>query len=108
MCVALIGGMDRLESDYRSEAVRQGVKLKVFTKAKIGLTASVKGVDAVVVFTGKTSHRIRNEAMKVAKSGCIPVVMCHSCGVSSLRECLGQLVSQSAGPWSLNCGTISS
>ncbi|HPX55209.1 MAG TPA: DUF2325 domain-containing protein [Syntrophales bacterium] len=96
--MALIGGMDRLEPDYRSEAVRQGVKLKVFTKAKIGLTASVRGVDAVVVLTGKTSHRIRNEAMKAAKSGCIPVVMCHSCGVSSLRECLRQLVSQSVGP----------
>lgn len=97
MCVALIGGMDRLERDYENEAERHGVHLKVFTKAKVGLAARLKSVDAVVVFTGKTSHRIRNEAISTAKSKNIPVVMCHSCGVCSLRECLGRLVSQPTG-----------
>jgi hypothetical protein len=94
MCVALIGGMDRLERDYENEAERHGVRLKVFTKAKVGLAARLKSVDAVVVFTGKTSHRIRNEAISTAKSKSIPVVMCHSCGVCSLRECLGRIVAQ--------------
>jgi hypothetical protein len=63
--------MDRLEKDYPGG----GIKLKVFTKAKIGLVAAVRGVDAVVVFTGKTSHRIRNEAIRAAKSGGHPC--CH-------------------------------
>ncbi|NLN59398.1 MAG: DUF2325 domain-containing protein [Deltaproteobacteria bacterium] len=81
--------MDRLEKDYPGG----GIKLKVFTKAKIGLVAAVRGVDAVVVFTGKTTHRIRNEAIRAAKSGCIPVVMRPSCGVCGPRECLGRLVS---------------
>jgi len=36
MCVALIGGMDRLERDYETEARKHGVELRVFTKAKTG------------------------------------------------------------------------
>lgn len=92
MCVALVGGMDRLERDYKNEAKRHGVHLKVFTKAKIGLAARLMSVDAIVVFTGKVSHCIRNTAVSAAKSRNVPVVMCHSCGVCSLRECLGRLV----------------
>jgi len=91
MCVALIGGMDRLERDYEVEAQKHGVKLKVFTKTKTGLVARLKSVDVVVVFTGKVSHRLRGEALSAAKSKNIPVIMTHSCGVCSLRECLQRL-----------------
>ncbi len=93
MCVALIGGMDRLDRSYRDEAEKHGVDLRVFTKSKTGLATRLRQVDAVVIFTGKTSHRIKNEAVTAAKAAAIPVVMVHSCGVCSLRECLGRLVS---------------
>jgi hypothetical protein len=94
MCVALIGGMDRLERDYENEAERHGVDLRVFTKSRAGLATRLKSVDAMVVFTGKTSHRIKNEAIGAAKANNIPVLMRHSCGVCSLRECLRRLVGQ--------------
>lgn len=97
MCVALIGGMDRLERDYEVEAQKHGVKLKVFTKTKTGLVARLKSVDVVVVFTGKVSHRLRGEALSAAKSKNIPVIMTHSCGVCSLRECLLRLASSGKG-----------
>lgn len=96
MCVALIGGMDRLEKNYENEAEKHGIQLKVFTKARKDLATRLGRIDALVVFTGKTSHRIKNEAMSVAKSQDIPVVMHHSCGVSSLRHCLGRLMAQHA------------
>jgi len=32
MCVAVIGGMDRLKKHYLEEAKKVGVQLKVFTK----------------------------------------------------------------------------
>ncbi len=35
----------------------------------------------------KISHHARKEAMNVAKSRYIPVLMCHSCGICSLRDC---------------------
>lgn len=96
MCVAVIGGMDRLERSYKAEAGRQGVELRVFTQSRTGLGRRLKAVDAVVVFTGKVSHRMKNEAVSAAKSKNIPVIMAHSCGVCTLRECLGRLVGQTS------------
>jgi len=42
MCVALIGGMDRLERHYVVEAGRFGVELKVFTKFKANIPLKIK------------------------------------------------------------------
>lgn len=92
MCVALIGGMDRLERDYEKEAGRHGVELRVFTKTRTGMATRLKSVDVMVMFTGKVSHRMKSEAISAARSKSIPVIMVHSCGVSSLRECLRRLV----------------
>jgi len=88
MCVALIGGMDRLERHYISEAEKVGVNLKVFTHCIGGKGHKISSVDAVVVFTNKVSHMSKKEALRTARSQNIPVMMCHSCGISSLRDCL--------------------
>ena len=87
MCIALIGGMDRLERHYINEAERFGIDLKVFNKSEIGITPKIKNVDAVVIFTNKVSHRVMREAMNAAKTNDIPVYMYHSCGVCTLRDC---------------------
>ncbi|SNB44760.1 DUF2325 domain-containing protein [Geobacter sp. DSM 9736] len=89
MCVAIIGGMTRLEQHYRDEAERLGVTLKVFPTAEHRMENKLRCVDAVIIFTGKVSHRARNEAVSAAKSMGIPVHMRHSCGVCTLRQCLG-------------------
>ena len=44
--------------------------------------------DAMIVFTNKISHEAKRKAVQVARSRNIPLQMVHSCGVSSLRECL--------------------
>jgi len=88
MSVVLIGGMDRLESQYLREAERAGVQLSVYTTAQNGIAAKLKHVDAVVIFTNKVSHRAKNEAMAAARANDIPVFMHHACGVCTLRECL--------------------
>jgi hypothetical protein len=88
MCIALIGGMDRLEKHYQYEAGRAGVELRVFTKSENNIGAKLKKADAVVIFTNKVSHRVKNEAMIAARYNNIPVFMHHSCGVCTLRECL--------------------
>jgi hypothetical protein len=88
MCIALIGGMDRLERNYIKEAESFGVKLKVFTKSKKEIASKVKNVDALIVFTNKVSHKLKNEVVSIAKERNITVLMCHSCGISTLRDCL--------------------
>ena len=88
MCVALIGGMDRLERHYIEEGERAGIDLHVFSQSEVNIGAKLKKADALVIFTNKVSHRVKAEAVKAAKSHGIPVYMHHSCGVCTLRDCL--------------------
>lgn len=48
-------------------------------------------MDAVVIFTNKVSHRAKKEAMAVASNNNIPVLMRHSCGICTLRDCFSCL-----------------
>ena len=96
MSIALIGGIDRLERHYISEAEKLGIDLKVFNKPEAGITSKIKNVDAVVIFTGKVSHRAKNDVMNVVKSNNIPVLMYHSCGICTLRDCFSCLKNNSS------------
>jgi DNA-binding MurR/RpiR family transcriptional regulator len=97
MCIALIGGMDRLEKHYREEAERAGITLQVFSKSQTNIAAKLKKADAMVIFTNKVSHRVKVEAMQVAKARAIPVIMQHACGVCTLRNCLECFAAKSPG-----------
>lgn len=88
MCVALIGGMNRLERHYLQEATQAGIELRVFNQSEANIGAKLKNVDALLIFTNKVSHRARHEAVSVAKAQNIPVFQYHSCGVCTLRNCL--------------------
>jgi len=89
MCVALIGGMDRLERQYLEEAAKLGIDLRVFTRTEAGISSKIRNVDAMVIFTNKVSHQVKKQAVNMARSSDIPVFMHHSCGICTLRECLG-------------------
>ena len=91
MCIALVGGMDRLKRHYINEARQFGVELKVFTKHKAGILSKIRNVDAIVIFTNKVSHTAKKEVVNVAKTKKIPVFMYHSCGICTLRDCLSCL-----------------
>jgi len=88
MRISLVGGMDRLERQYRIEAERRGYELRVFNEPGVNMSSKLAGSDAVVLFTGKVSHEARIMAVATAKSRGIPLLQCHSCGVCSFRDCL--------------------
>lgn len=94
MCVALVGGMDRLEGKYREEARKRGVSLRVFNRARTGMDRSIRRADALVIFTDRVSHRAAREAREAARSAGMPVLMCHSSGICTLRDCLNCLEKQ--------------
>lgn len=88
MCVALIGGMDRLEKHYTEEATKHNIKLKVFTKIGKNTMKKIGEVDAVVIFTNKVSHGLTNTIKRYCYSKNIPFLMVHSCGISTLKNCI--------------------
>jgi hypothetical protein len=88
MRISLVGGMNRLETHYRAEALKRGFDLKVFNSPETNMSAKIAGSEAVVLFTGKVSHEARKHAMAAAKSSDIPVIMCHSSGICAFRDCI--------------------
>jgi hypothetical protein len=91
MCVALLGGMDRLERQYQDEAEKLGIDLRVFTRSAARFNSKIRNVDAMVIFTNKVSHQVKKQAVNTARANDIPVFMHHSCGICTLRECLGYI-----------------
>ncbi|GAB6175291.1 DUF2325 domain-containing protein [Desulfobaculum senezii] len=88
MCAAVIGGMDRLKRNYINAAKDMGVKLKVFTGKENAIAPKLGKADLVVVFTNQVSHKARKEVCSYAKANNIPLHLMHSCGISTLRQCL--------------------
>lgn len=88
MCVTLIGGIDRLKSDYMAAAHEHGCQLKCISRNERNFVDKIGNPDQMIVFTNKISHEAKRKAVQVARSRKIPLFMIHSCGVSSLRECL--------------------
>jgi hypothetical protein len=88
MRIALVGGIDRLQRHYQPEAAKMGVELRIFNRSEIDLPAKLGYSEAVVLFTGKVSHRARLQVMGAAHSKSIPVFQSHNCGICALRSCL--------------------
>lgn len=88
MSVTLIGGMDRLKPEYMAAAEALGHNLKCISRNERNFLAKIGTPDALIVFTNKISHEARRKAQQVARSRRIPIRFVHSCGVSTLRDCL--------------------
>ncbi|GHV53943.1 hypothetical protein FACS1894206_05670 [Deltaproteobacteria bacterium] len=88
MCVALVGGMDRLKRDYEKTAKSMGITLRIFTGKESCLLDKMGQPDHTILFTGMISHNARAGVMQRSKSLGIPVTFLHSSGVSSLSRCL--------------------
>lgn len=91
MCIALIGGMKRLEARYRNEAKRRGMNLKVFNVGGRDLERKLERMAAVILFTDRVSHNARRDVVRAARRYQIPLYQYHSCGLCTLRDCLNCL-----------------
>lgn len=88
MSITLIGGMDRLRSDYIAAAEAMGHKLRCIARNERNFQAKIGVPDMLIVFTNKISHEAKRKALEVAKNRGLPLRFAHSCGVSTLRDCL--------------------
>ncbi|WP_343067193.1 DUF2325 domain-containing protein [Desulfurispira natronophila] len=80
--------MDRLHPHYQKVAKEAGYKIKLFTGTENTIAGRLGSIDLMVIFTNKVSHNARKLALEAARADNIPVMMCHSCGVSTLKDCL--------------------
>ena len=83
MCVALIGGMEGLNSSFRESAVRAGFELWFLDGPEVEMASRIEHLDALVIITDKVSHRVKDEAINIAKAKCIPA-FCTTCEGAAL------------------------
>jgi len=56
MCIAVVGGMKRLEPQYLREAGSMGVELRIFNESTRGIDEKLQLADAAIIFTNMVSH----------------------------------------------------
>lgn len=88
MCITLVGGMDRLRPAYEAAARESGCMLTHIARNERNFQNKIGDPDMIIIFTSKISHEAKRKAAEIGKARKIAVRMLHSCGLSSLRECL--------------------
>ncbi|MDR2077225.1 MAG: DUF2325 domain-containing protein [Desulfovibrio sp.] len=97
MCVALVGGLDRLKREYESAAKSCGVTLKVFTGKESCLVNKIGSPDLAILLTAMISHNAKDDVVQHSRGLGIPVVFLHSNGISGLRQRLADIVRTGKG-----------
>ena len=90
MCFVLVGGHDRMHSEYKGICSKYGHDVKVYTQMPARFDKVIGNPDRIVIFTSTVSHQMINTAVKEARRKKIPVVRCHNSSAASLEEILKQ------------------
>ncbi len=91
MSIVLIGGHDRMHSEYKGIGKKNGFKLKIFTQITPKFAKTIGSPDAIILFTNTVSHKMVNTAIKEAKRKSIPITRSHTSSSNSLDEILQAL-----------------
>lgn len=88
MSVVIVGGHDRMVSQYVKICKSYKCKAKVFTQMSADFDKQIGSPDLMVLFTNTVSHKMVRAAVDGTKSGKTEVVRCHSSSKSALEEIL--------------------
>ena len=88
MSVVIIGGHDRMVSQYKKICKNYKCKVKVFTQMSASMDKQIGRPDLLVLFTNTVSHKMIKCAVDEAKRADIEVVRCHTSSGSALSEIL--------------------
>lgn len=88
MSIVIIGGHERMESQYKSIGLSFGYKTKVYTKASQKLNNGIGNPDAIIILTTTVSHKMSMKAEEQAKKKDIPILRSHSSSKVAFRECM--------------------
>lgn len=91
MCIAIIGGLDRLKRVYEERCKELGFDAKVFSQVVPDLRKRIVTLGGIVIFTDRVSHNAMRDAQNAGRWAHIPVIKSHSSSVSSLSRCLQEI-----------------
>ena len=92
MSVVIIGGHDRMVSQYKKICKNYNCKAKVFTQMSASLDKQIGRPDLLVLFTNTVSHKMVNGAVEEAKKYNVPIERVHSSSASALKQTLTKFI----------------
>ncbi len=90
MSVVIIGGHERMETQYKDICKRYKCKAKVFTKMKTDLKNKIGSPDLIILFTSTVSHKMVHCAVAEAERSNSIIERSHSSSASALIGILEQ------------------
>lgn len=90
MSVVIIGGHERMETQYKEICKRYKCKAKVFTKMKTDMKNKIGSPDLVILFTSTVSHKMVHCAVAEAERSKAAIERSHSSSASALIGILEQ------------------
>ena len=88
MSVVIVGGHDRMVTQYKEICKKHKCKAKVFTQMSADLNKQIGSPDLLVLFTNTVSHKMVKTAVEEAKKSNTEIVRCHTSIASALAEIL--------------------
>ncbi|MDD3219440.1 MAG: DUF2325 domain-containing protein [Lachnospiraceae bacterium] len=92
MSIVIIGGHERMETQYKDICKRYKCKAKVFTKMKTDLKSKIGCPDLMILFTSTASHKMVHCAMAESERNHAAIERSHSSSASALIGILEQYV----------------
>ena len=91
MSVVIVGGHDRMVSQYKKICKDFKCKAKVFTQMSANLSGQIGSPDLLILFTNTVSHKMVHCAVTEAEKCNANIVRCHTSSQNALTEILNTL-----------------
>ena len=83
MSVVIVGGHDRMVSQYKKICKEHKCKAKVFTQMSANLSSQIGSPDLVILFTNTVSHKMARCAVVEAERANANIIRCHTRSVKT-------------------------
>lgn len=88
MSIVIIGGHDRMVSQYNDICKSYKCRMKLFTQIPSRFKDKIGCPDLIVLFTNTVSHKMATTAVQQAKRNNVVIARSHSSSGSALRGIL--------------------
>ncbi len=90
MSIVIIGGHERMVTQYEEICKAYGCKAKVFAKEKGNFKKKIGDPDLMILFTNTVSHKMVNNAVSEAKRNNIKIERIHTSSAAALHNVLAE------------------
>ncbi len=88
MSVVIVGGNERMITQYKDICKEFGYKAKVFAKMSTDFRRKVGTPDLFILFTNTVSHKLVHSAVQEAGRCNSDIIRCHSSSSCALKKAL--------------------